>query len=73
MAQKGLDQAFLHYGIRQTDLDVIEELAKEAGLNPDGVLDLLKKYHEKKVELGEVDEKDLKKMVNQALNSLMAE
>jgi hypothetical protein len=50
---------------------VIEEMAREAGLNPEGVLNLLKKYHEKKVELGEVDEKDLKKMVSQSLNSLM--
>ena len=71
MAQIGIDYAFLHYGVRQDDLDVIETLAVEQGLNPEGVTELLKNYNSLKVERGEIDLRDLKRFLSQNINSLI--
>jgi len=48
MARKGIDSTFLHYGIRTSDMDIIQELctSPDFQLNPDWVKDeILKLYN----------------------------
>ena len=33
MINKGLDTAFIHYGIRKEDMDIIKNLTEEQGLD----------------------------------------
>lgn len=35
MSSKGLDSLFVHYGIRQADMQVIEQLCEAAGIDAD--------------------------------------
>lgn len=67
MALKGLDTTFVHYGVRQSDLDIIQETAEIHALNPDAVSDILKEFHERTTEEGELDMKEIKKMISKAL------
>ena len=48
MARKGIDSTFLHYGIRTSDMDIIQELctSPDFQLSPDWVKDeILKLYN----------------------------
>ena len=48
--RKGLDRAFLEYGIRQPDLQVIAELCEKHELDSEWLKEqVLKRYHEAKV------------------------
>lgn len=71
MARKGLDIDFLHYGIRRDDLEAIKKLAAAQGLNPEGVIALLKSCHEQKVEQGELQKGELKQLLKKQLNHLI--
>lgn len=71
MSRKGLDTLFVHYGIRKNDMDVIEKMCKEAGLEADWLKEnLLKEFHEKKIRNEELDEKALKKLLEKALRKI---
>lgn len=68
MAKKGLDTTFVHYGIRNEDMDLIEVLCTEHKLDFDWVKeDLLKEFHEKKIRNQEMDEKSIEKIIDKAL------
>jgi len=65
---KGLDNSFLHYGVRKQDLAVIAELCKKHELDEDWVInDIIKTFHEHKVSNIEVDEKAAAKIISKAL------
>jgi hypothetical protein len=71
MSSKGLDSLFVHYGIRQADMQVIEQLCEAAGIDADWLKeDLLKVYHEKKIKNEELDEKALKKILEKAIQKI---
>ena len=54
---RGLDSSFLHYGVRKQDLVVIAELCKKHDLDEDWVInELIKAYHEQKVNSIEVQQ-----------------
>ena len=65
---KGLDNSFLHYGVRKQDLALIAELCKKHELDEDWVInDIIKSFHEQKVSNIEVDEKAAAKIISKAL------
>jgi hypothetical protein len=68
MAKKGLDTTFVHYGIRNEDISLIEALCTEHKLDFDWVKeDLLKEFHEKKIRNQDMDEKAIEKIIEKAL------
>lgn len=71
MAKKGLDTTFVHYGIRNEDMSLIETLCMEHQLDFDWVKeDLLKELHEKKIRNQEMDEKMIERVIEKALNKI---
>lgn len=70
--KKGLDRCFLHYGIRQEDMNIIEDAARNADIDPDWLKDnILKPYNEARNEEA-IDEKKLRKILNKALKEVQA-
>ena len=68
--KKGLDRCFLHYGIRQEDMDIIEQACKSAEIDSDWMKEyILKPYNEERNNEN-VDEKKLKSIINKALKKL---
>ncbi len=66
--KKGLDISFVHYGIRQEDLELIETLCTEHQLDADWVRDdILKIYHEKRIQDGDFEGKGVEKLIEKAL------
>ena len=69
--KKGLDRAFLEYGIRKPDLEVITELCAKHELNADWVKDnLLSLYHKEKVDRIEMDDSTTESVINRALQNI---
>ena len=68
--KKGLDRTFLHYGIRQEDMNIIEDAARDADIDADWLKEyVLKPYNEARNEEA-VDEKKLRKILNKALKEI---
>ncbi len=66
---KGLDAAFIHYGIRRMDLDLLESLAQSQDLDFTWIQEeILKVYHEQKAKDPDLDESAFKKIVEKAIN-----
>ena len=73
MARKGIDSTFLHYGIRTSDMDIIQELCSSPDfqLNPDWVKDeILKLYNEGGNDQGVVEEKTIRQIIKNALKKM---
>ena len=73
MARKGIDSTFLHYGIRTSDMDIIQEIctSPDFQLNPDWVKDeILKLYNEGGNDQGVVEEKAIRQMIKNALKKI---
>ena len=69
--KKGLDRTFLHYGIRQEDMDIIEDAARSADIDPDWMKEyILKPYNEARNDEA-IDEKKLRKILNNALKKIV--
>ena len=69
--KKGLDRTFLHYGIRQEDMNIIEEAARNADIDPDWLKEnILKPYNEARNEEA-IDDKKLRKILNNALKKIV--
>ena len=73
MAKKGIDSTLLHYGIRTSDMDIIQELctSPDFQLNPDWVKDeILKLYNEGGNDQGVVEEKTIRQIIKNALKKI---
>ncbi len=73
MAKKGIDSTFLHYGIRTSDMDIIQDLCTSTDfqLNPDWVKDeILKSYNEGGNDQGVVEEKTIRQIIKNALKKI---
>ena len=73
MAKKGIDSTFLHYGIRTSDMDIIQELctSPDYQLDPDWVKDeILKLYNEGGNDQGVVEEKTIRQIIKNALKKI---
>lgn len=68
--KKGLDRCFLHYGIRQEDMDIIEQACKSAEIDADWMKEYILKPYTEERNNENVDEKKLKSIINKALKKL---
>lgn len=69
--KKGLDRTFLHYGIRQEDMEIIEAATRDADIDADWMKEhILKPYNEARNEES-IDEKKLRKILNNALKKIV--
>ena len=65
---KGLDQKFLHYGIRKDDLDLIETLCEKHNVSFDWFCEeILHKYNEAKDDKIEMHDSDTEKNISEAI------
>lgn len=69
--KKGLDRCFLHYGIRQEDMEIIEAATRDADIDAEWMKEyILKPYNEARNEEA-IDEKKLRKILNNALKKIV--
>lgn len=69
---KGLDRNFLHYGIRKEDIELIKSLCEKHDLDAEWVTEeILKAYHEKKVDVIEMSPDDAEQVINAAILRLV--
>lgn len=68
---KGLDQKFVHYGIRKEDLSMIESICEADGIDFDWLSEeVLKVYHAKKVDAIEISDSDTEDIIRAAINKI---
>ena len=68
---KGLDTAFIHYGIRKEDMDIIQNLTEEQGLDFEWLQEnILKEFHNLKINNEDIDSKKIEKTIEKALNKI---
>lgn len=68
--KKGLDRCFLHYGIRQEDMNIIEDACRDVEIDPDWMKEyILKPYNEERNNEN-IDEKKLRSILNKALKKI---
>ncbi len=71
MSRKGIDQKFVHYGIRRDDLSMIEAICAAEGLDFDWVSeDILKAYHVNNVDDIEIDDASTEEVIRTAINKI---
>ena len=68
---KGIDQKFVHYGIRKDDLAMIEALCKTEGIDFDWLSEeILKAYHAKKVDVIEMSDINAEEIIRNAIQKI---
>lgn len=70
---KGIDGVFLHYGVRQDDMQLIEQSCFENGIDAEWLKEyILKPYNEERNNQGvlTVDDKKLTKILKKALKNI---
>ena len=66
--KKGLDRCFLHYGIKQEDMNIIEQTCIDSDIDAEWMKEnILKPYQDEKNNQNFVEEKKLAKIMKQAL------
>ena len=71
MTKKGIDQKFVHYGIRRDDLSMIERICEMENIDFDWVSEeILKAYHARKVDMIEMDDASTEEIVMSAINNI---
>ena len=69
--RKGLDSTFLHYGVRNEDMALIEQACQDADIDAEWLKgEILGPYKEERNNQNVVDEKKLTKIVKKALKKL---
>lgn len=67
---QGIDRCFLHYGIRQEDMNVIEQACQSAEIDAEWLKEyVLQPYNEDRNN-ETIDEKKLKAIINKAIKKL---
>lgn len=68
---KGIDNKFVHYGIRKEDLAMIEAICDAEGIDFDWLSEeILKAYHAKKVDVIEISESDTEEIIRAAIQKI---
>ena len=68
---KGIDQKFVHYGIRRDDLYMIEAICAAEGIDFDWMSEeILKVYHAKRVEAIEIDDATTEDIIRTAIQKI---
>lgn len=69
--RKGIDRTFMHYGVRQDDLEIIEQACRDEGIDTDWMREqILKPYNEERNKQSSVEEKIITKLIKRALKNL---
>jgi len=68
--KKSIDRCFLHYGIRQEDMSIIEQVSQQADVDAEWLKEnILKPYNEARNEEN-IDDKRLRKLLNSAIKKI---
>lgn len=68
---KGIDNKFVHYGIRKEDLLMIEAICDAEGIDFDWLSEeILKAYHAKKVDVIEISDTDTEEIIRAAIQKI---
>lgn len=68
---KGIDQKFVHYGIRKDDLSMIEAICDAEGIDFDWLSEeILKAYHAKKIDAIEIDDASTEEIIRSAIQRI---
>lgn len=68
---KGIDQKFVHYGIRRDDLSMIEAICDAEQIDFDWLSEeILKAYHAKKVDVIEIDDATTEEIIRAAIQKI---
>lgn len=68
---KGIDQKFVHYGIRKDDLAMIEAICDAESIDFEWLSEeILKAYHARKVDVIEIDDADTEEIIRSAINKI---
>ena len=68
---KGIDQKFVHYGIRKDDLAMIEAICTAEDIDCNWLSeDILKAYHTKKVDVIEMSDSDTEEIIRSAIQKI---
>ena len=71
MTMKGIDNKFVHYGIRKDDLAMIATLCEQEGLDFEWLSEeILKAYHAKKVDMIEISDTDTEEIIRAAIQKI---
>lgn len=68
---KGIDQKFVHYGIRKEDLSMIEAICDAESVGFEWLSEeILKAYHAKKVDAIEIDDATTEEIIRAAIQKI---
>ena len=68
---KGIDNKFVHYGIRKDDLAMIAALCEQEGLDFEWLSEeILKAYHAKKVDMIEISDTNTEEIIRAAIQKI---
>ena len=68
---KGIDNKFVHYGIRKEDLAMIEAICDAEGIDFDWLSEeILKAYHAKKVDVIEISDSYTEEIIRAAIQKI---
>ncbi len=68
---KGIDQKFVHYGIRKDDLSMIEAICDTESIDFEWLSEeILKAYHARKVDVIEIDDATTEEIVRAAIQKI---
>jgi hypothetical protein len=68
--KKSIDRCFLHYGIRQEDMSIIEQVSQQADVDAEWLKEnILKPYNEARNDEN-IDDKRLRKLLNSAIKKI---
>lgn len=68
---KGIDQKFVHYGIRKDDLAMIEAICDAESIDFEWLSEeILKAYHARKVDVIVIDDADTEEIIRTAINKI---
>ena len=70
MAKKGIDSTFLHYGIKQNDMEIIEQVCIDSDVDTEWLKEKILKVYQEEKKTENLDEKKVSKIINKALKSL---
>jgi hypothetical protein len=69
--QKGIDQKFVHYGIRKEDLALIEAICEKHEIDFDWLSEeILRTYHSKKVDVIEMTDIETESIIKAAIQKI---
>jgi hypothetical protein len=70
MKNKGIDSTFVHYGIREGDLNIIEQLAVKHNIDKEWIKEFLRDFHEKRIKHQDLDNSKIRKLLETYLNKI---